>query len=236
MDLMVLMPFFSVNLFDRKICTYNIDVNQKRKIAMKEQLGTCIESLYKCKFDLMHAIIQKMSVEIKTLSSIVKRSICKGYNHYNESAKGIPLITAESIKSLKYTADHIFRVSCDGCSITECVVSGGDIVFVLEGEHAGTSAIIPVFSEGGVVDHVCAGISVNSEIADPFYIVNVLHYWYRSGFFSDVVRSKGKISIANLESLKIPLPDIEFQKMISTALLEISGMIERMYTIANYMA
>lgn len=194
---------------------------------MKQELKQCIDALYKCKIDIMRALMEGMPLENKTLSSIVKRSIFQGKKNYRFGNKKISLITPECIQSLKYVPEKCKEVFYDDVSISEYAVLGGDIVLVLEGAHAGTSAIMPVFSEGGLVDEYCAGISINSVIADPFYVVNVLHYWYRTGFFAEIMNSSGRISITELEGLEVPLPDIELQKKISMALLEISGVIER---------
>ncbi len=195
---------------------------------MDLQFGTCIEDLYQCKIDIMRALMRRMPLEKRALSSIVTRKIFRGNQCCGTGNKNLLMISAESVRSLKFESEHSVRVLCDENTAKKHLLSGGDIVFVLEGHDAGASAIIPVFSPGGVIDGSCAGISIDGTIADPFYVVNVLHYWYRTGLFSKIVDASGGISIKTLEALEIPLPDVEIQKHVSMAMLHISGLIEAM--------
>lgn len=195
---------------------------------MKAQFEICIEALYKCKMDLMSALIYGIPSEQRALSSIVRRKIFKGNGFLRTGDKNFSFISSECVRSLKYEHERSKSVLCDDNAAKDYLISGGDIVFVLEGQYAGASAIIPVFSEGGMIDSSCAGISIDVGIADPFFVVHVLHWWYRSGFFSEMLNLSGIFSVEDLEALEIPLPKLELQKKISLVLLEISGVIEKL--------
>lgn len=195
---------------------------------MEDIFSSVIEALYSCKIDMMDAFFAKGAFEHKALSSIVKRPIFRGKNIIGSGAKPVAMISPECIKTLKFAPLLCATIGIDECEAQNQLVFGGDIVFVLDGEYAGASAIIPVFSEGGLVDSSCAGIAIDGSIADPFYVVHVLHWWYRKGLFFKIFDGNGGISIDNLEALKIPLPPLEIQQKISNALLEISGVIEKL--------
>jgi hypothetical protein len=195
---------------------------------MEDIFSGVIEALYACKIEMMDALLAKNAFEHKTLSLIVKRPIFRGKNIIGSGAKPATMISPECIKTLKFTPSLCATIGIDECEMQNQWVFGGDIVFVLGGEHAGASAIIPIFSEGGAIDSLCAGIVIDGSIANPFYVVHVLHWWYRKGFFLKIFDGSGCISIDDLEVLEIPLPPLEIQQKISNALLEISGVIERL--------
>jgi restriction endonuclease S subunit len=196
---------------------------------MNDFIEDAIAAIYKTKFDLMKKFLSA-SWESKPLGVIVQRPIFAGTNDYRGGNAEALLITPEAVSSLKFEAGMCNKISI-GKHSHENAVSGGDIVFVLRGAYAGTSAIIPIFSEGGLVGGDCAGISVNSAIADPFFVVNVLHFHYRNVFFEAFRDASGTISLEVLEMLHIPLPDVETQKKISLVLLELSRAIEHINNV-----
>lgn len=184
-----------------------------------------VAALYQCKIDIMRAFLER-KFPTRPLPSLVKKIIFKGENKYCPGNVQTLLIMPESVKTLKFEQKLCETISIDESMLQHYRVSGGDIVFVLEGEYVGSCAIIPVFSEGGIIDNRCAGISLDGTVADPFYVVNILHYFYRTSFFSTIMNASGRFSTDELGTISIPLPNLETQKRISLLLLEVSGIIE----------
>jgi restriction endonuclease S subunit len=70
----------------------------------------------------------------------------------------------------------------------------------------------------------CIRIRVDTDRCETFYLLNLLHFYYRDGVFEVLLKGNARrIEIGSLYELQIPLPPLEEQKQITGTLLELSG-------------
>lgn len=136
-------------------------------------------------------------------------------------APGLPLITPETIKDLRYR-DNGLRLP-EGTTETHASlrVRGGDIVAASNGPLAGASALFPLFHTGGILGAGCLILRPDVSRCETFYLLNLLHYLYN--------RSTLKLydgAARKLREFSVPLPPLPEQKEISGRLLDLSaGMV-----------
>lgn len=152
-----------------------------------------------------------------------------------DAAAGVPVITAQSIARLRLEPGKCRHVP-DGFEKTgDFGVYASDIVLAVKGEHAGSSAIMPLSFAGGILAPECVKISVDRSRAEPFYLNNLLHYYYRKGIL-DTYRMQSEerpIGLDFLKKMPLPLPPLEEQKRIAGTLLSISAVIAEIEECRN---
>jgi hypothetical protein len=139
--------------------------------------------------------------------------------------EGVPLLESKLLTELRLGAQvDRFLDERALAAFQQFVVRGGDILMVQQGDYAGASAVVPIFHPGGVLGPQCIRIRVSTDRCETFYLLNVLHFFYRDGVF-DILRKGNatRIEIDSLAELQIPLPPLEDQKGITGTLLELSG-------------
>jgi restriction endonuclease S subunit len=136
--------------------------------------------------------------------------------------EGIPVIETASVQSLKMNTSECRRVRSSALNdLPDFTASGGDIIFVLTGDFAGASAIMPIFCGDGMLGPGCLKIRVYSPWCEAFYLLNLLHYYFNAGFFGGM-----NFSIDDTRNLTVPLPPVDKQKAVTDELLRLSGLME----------
>ncbi len=148
------------------------------------------------------------------------------YRDYFSDA-GVILLESRCWTDLRIRTEECRHLRPDAVeTFPRYVIRGGAILFAQSGEHAGTSAIMPLFHEGGLLGAGALAMSVHPERCESFYLLNVLHFYYRLGVFDALSERGGVISAERIMKLRIPLPPFEDQKEITDSLLSLSaGMI-----------
>jgi hypothetical protein len=148
------------------------------------------------------------------------------YRDYFSDA-GVILLESRCWADLRIRTEECRHLSPEAVeTFSQYVVRGGAILFAQGGEHAGTSAIMPLFHEGGLLGAGSLAMSVHPERCESFYLLNVLHFYYRMGVFDDLRETDGVISTGRVMELRIPLPPLEDQKEVTDSLLSLSeGMV-----------
>ncbi len=138
--------------------------------------------------------------------------------------EGLPLLESKLLTELRL-GEGILFLKDDACDVFhQFTVHGGDILMVQEGDYAGASAIVPIFHGGGMLGPRCIRIRLDSDRCETFYLLNVLHFYYREGLFKGLLKGNARrIEIGTLSELRIPLPPLGDQKQITGTLLELSG-------------
>jgi len=145
-----------------------------------------------------------------------------------DGAAGVPVIVPECVGSLRLLENRCGAVAKDRAKkLAEFAVSGSDIVMAVRGDHAGASAIMPVFFPGGILGPGCVKLSADPALCEPFYLNNVLHSYFQSGVLYTLNAGSGEMAIdlELLRRLMIKLPPIPEQKRIADILLALSGEI-----------
>ena len=138
--------------------------------------------------------------------------------------EGLPLLESKLLTELRLGEGVLF-LGDDACdAFQQFVVRGGDVLMVQEGDYAGASAIVPIFHGGGMLGPRCIRIRLDTDRCETFYLLNVLHFYYREGVFKELLKGNARrIEIGSLSELRIPLPSLGDQKRITGTLLELSG-------------
>ena len=138
--------------------------------------------------------------------------------------EGMPLLESRLLTELRLAEAVQFMRDDARENFQEFAVHGGDILMVKEGDFAGASAIVPIFHGGGMLGPRCIRIRLDTDSCEAFYLLNVLHFYYREGVFEKLRRGDGmRIEVVTLAELQIPLPPSGEQKRITGVLLELSG-------------
>lgn len=138
--------------------------------------------------------------------------------------EGLPLLESKLLTELRLAEGVVFLKDDVRDAFQQFVVRGGDILMVREGDYAGASVIVPIFHGGGMLGPRCVRIRLDTDRCEAFYLLNVLHFYYREGVFEKLRRGDGmSIEVGTLSELQIPLPPLEDQKQITGTLLELSG-------------
>lgn len=139
--------------------------------------------------------------------------------------EGLPVFDADCIEKLRFTAKQFRHVGKEFREqYTEYLTGGGDILLAPEGTSPGSSAIVPIFHEEGLLGGRCIRIRPNSGICEPFYLLNILHFYYHIGLMETAAdKAMGAISAEILKSLPIPAPPLQEQGEITSLMLELSG-------------
>lgn len=179
--------------------------------------------------------------DVVHLGEIVRREggIVKGPLENTLSAAdapaGVPVITAQSIARLRLEPGKCRHVP-DGFEKTgDFGVYACDIVLAVRGEHAGLSAIMPLSFAGGILAPECVKISVDRSRMEPFFLNNLLHYYYRKGILDScrLQSEERPIGLDFLKKMLLPLPPLEEQKRIAGTLLSISAGIAEIEECRN---
>lgn len=143
------------------------------------------------------------------------------------SDAGVILLESRCWADLRIRTEECRHLSTEAVeAVPQYFIRGGAILFAQSGEYAGTSAIMPLFHEGGLLGAGALAMSVHPERCESFYLLNVLHFYYRMGVFDALRETSGKITAERFMELRIPLPPLEDQKEITDSLLDLSeGMI-----------
>jgi hypothetical protein len=141
------------------------------------------------------------------------------------TAEGVPLLESKLLTELRLGAQvDRFLEERALAVFQQFVVRGGDILMVQQGDYAGASAVVPIFHPGGIMGPRCIRIRVDTDRCETFYLLNLLHFYYRDGVFEVLLKGNARrIEIGSLYELQIPLPPLEDQKGITGTLLELSG-------------
>ena len=158
------------------------------------------------------------------------------YKEYH-SHEGLPLIRSEYLADLRLRVDEYQYLREDiRYALPGYVVQGADILMVQKGEYAGASAIVPIFHEDGILGENCIRIRVNPDLCETFYLLNVLHYYYRAGLLHTMLEnSSGKITTFSISELAVPLLPRKEQKNITDSLLALSGAMAAQETYRDEM-
>lgn len=129
------------------------------------------------------------------------------------------------VKNLRFNGSGCLRVPVSALKGQEALeVAGADILVVTADSDAGSSAIYPVFSDPCALGPGMARIRADACVCEPFYLLNILHFYYHIGVMSRVV-SPGRTDLSReaLLSLPVPVPPIDEQKRITGLMLALSG-------------
>jgi hypothetical protein len=138
--------------------------------------------------------------------------------------EGLPLLESKLLTELRLGEGVLFLGEDASDAFQQFAVRGGDILMVQVGDYAGASAIVPIFHGDGMLGPQCIRIRLDSDRCETFYLLNVLHLYYREGVFEGLLKGNTRrIEIGSLSELRIPLPPLGDQKKITGALLELSG-------------
>lgn len=139
--------------------------------------------------------------------------------HYKNS--GIPIITSGYVTSNKFIAnDYLYVTKEKFRQEKRSAVQPGDIVMAKIGAKCGTSAILPIAHQEGILSGNALKIKIDNTRHSTFYVWQVLLNLYRIRKI-DVLKSVGAqpaISMSSLKKFKIPLPPLPEQQKIASIL------------------
>ena len=166
-----------------------------------------------------------------TLGDAADGGIVQGVDisHGKRDASGMAVLFPDNIRELRFYAGE------GTCGVQESFsqlfprVRGGDILLVGAGEHAGASALFPLDREECLFGQGLYRVRADTSQCEPFYLLNLLHYYYNAGYMKTLSAGNGgSIGPELMAGLPVPLPDRESQKEISEAMLMLStGMVAR---------
>lgn len=146
--------------------------------------------------------------------------------HYR--TEGIPIITSGYVTRGRFEANEYLYVDKEKfLREKRSAVEGGDIVMAKIGARCGSSAILPLGHETGILSGNALKISVDATRHSAYFIWQVLWNLYQSGAISDIVSTGAQpaISMASLKKLQVALPAKREQDAIAAALSDVDDLI-----------
>jgi hypothetical protein len=140
-------------------------------------------------------------------------------------AESVAAAAPGCVKNLRFNGSGCLRVPASALNGPESLeVAGADLLVVTADSDAGSSAIYPVFSDPCALGPGMARIRADACVCEPFYLLNILHFYYHLGIMPRVV-SPGRMDLSRkaLQSLPVPVPPIDDQKRITGLMLALSG-------------
>ena len=165
-----------------------------------------------------------MLKELVALDGIVQCSQDESFYEGSYSENGYPLILPEHIKSLRFQPDGFRVISYDAlCDFQYCIVQGGDIIMLSEGDDKGACAFVPFIHEDSILGCGMIRIRTDADLCEVFYIANILHFYYNTGIMKNLKgEGSGRIDKSVLSMMPVPLPPLERQKQIADFMLQLS--------------
>lgn len=214
------------NMFRRSDDIYRL-IKELKKSIMKQNLGIPedddIFQIYKSSFKSCGWDIVKLK-DVVNPGGIIEGPRDRSVYDAFYSGSGVPVICPGDIKSLRFFPDNEKYISFDAASrFKEYSVHGAEIIIRIDDADKGASAIVPIMNEDCILGPGVIKISPDNSIAEVFYILNLLHFYYNTGIVGSII---GGPSTESVSEIIIPLPPLDKQKQVSELMLELSaGMV-----------
>ena len=147
--------------------------------------------------------------------------------HYKKS--GIPIVTSGFVTEGKFQADNYIYVDQEKFNQEKrSAVFPGDIVMAKIGARCGSSAILPLDHEVGILSGNALKITVDEKRHSPYFIWALLWNLYASGRIDTLITvgAQPAISMPNLKKLNIPQPPLPEQQAIAKVLSDMDVLIQ----------
>ncbi len=212
-------------------------IKNLKKDVVRQFLGLDAKSdltdIYRSGFSSVKWKIIKLN-ELAVSGGIIQGLPGESDDTLKYSEKGRPVIRQEHIKSLRFFPENFQYIGEeDAADFRQFIVKGGDIIIAIKCEDIGTSALLPFMHEESILGSGLIRIRLNSATCEVFYILNILHFYYHTGIFKELIDLDNELKI--ISDLPIPLPPVDKQKELADYLLQLSGFMVAQESYSNEM-
>lgn len=137
--------------------------------------------------------------------------------------EGVPVIYSGDVKAINFQRkSNKYVTEAKAQDLEFCRVDGGDILLAKVGDPPGDACVYPIDEQSAVVTQDVVRIRLDTGTSDSDF----LSFLLISAFGRHLVKlvsveaTRGRFSLADLKSLRFPIPDIQEQKNIARYLKE----------------